>query len=179
MRRAEIETGLNESRNWLLARYQELSPEHLELPLTKSEHDPENLWHALDHFAHLALIEDNFVAMVRRHVAGNPNPVGLLTNREGVARSREEVMASVHAMTDDYQRSHHGDSLSQVVALTARARAQTLQLLAELTDEQLNETLVGAPWADGTVGGVLGANASHARRHWQWVSEALERSIDG
>ena len=153
-----------------------MSPEQRSRPLTTSEHDPDNSWHALDHLGHLALIEHNFIAMVRRHLAGDANPVGLVTTREGVTRSREQILASVHAMTDEYQRAHHDDSLSRVVALTGDARAQTLQLLAELTDEQLDETLVGAPWADGTIGGVLGANADHARMHWTWVRDAIGES---
>jgi hypothetical protein len=59
-----------------------------------------------------------------------------------------------------------------VVALGASARAITLQLLSELTDEQLEETLPGAPWADGTIGGVLAANADHGRMHWKWAKDA-------
>mgnify|MGYP000367409347 CR=1 FL=1 len=43
---------------------------------------------------------------------------------------------------------------------------------SELTDEQLEEVLPGAPWADGTVGGVIGANADHGRMHWKWAKDA-------
>ena len=172
MKRIEIESRLNESRNWLLAHFANLTEEQLRRPLTESEHDSNNLWHALDHFAHLALIEMNFIAMIRRQRSGRKNPVGLLINSDGAPRSREEIMVSVHAMTDEFQRAHHDDSLSDVVALTARARGETLQLLSELSDEQLDETLEGAPWADGTLGGVLGANADHARMHWKWATDA-------
>ena len=98
--------------------------------------------------------------------------MGLLLGEGGEPRSREEIMASVHAMTDKFQREHHNDTLSEVVALTARSRAATLSLLSELSDEQLSERLEGAPWADGTLGGVLGVNADHARMHWTWVTEA-------
>ncbi len=153
-----------------------MTPDERARPLTTSEHDPDNYWHALDHLGHLALIEHNFIAMVRRQLAGDANPVGIVTSRDGIARSREQIMASVHAMTDEYQRAHHDDSFSRVVALTSDARAQTLHLLAELSDEQLDETLVGAPWADGTIGGVLGANADHARMHWTWVRDAFGES---
>ena len=47
MNRVELETKLNEGRNWLLAKYQALSDEQLHRPLTTSEHDPENRWTAL------------------------------------------------------------------------------------------------------------------------------------
>lgn len=81
-------------------------------------------------------------------------------------------MASVHAMTDEFQLEHHLDSLSDVVALTAKARSATLGLLSELSDIQLGDRLEGAPWADGTLGGVLGVNADHGKMHWNWVTEA-------
>ena len=67
---------------------------------------------------------------------------------------------------------HHGKTFSEVVALTAAARGETLQLIAEVSDSQLEEILPTAPWADGTIGGVLGANADHGRRHWKWLEEA-------
>jgi hypothetical protein len=155
-----------------LAAYANLSEEQLRHPLTKSEHDPTNQWDALDHFAHLALIERNFQQMIRRHLTGHENPVGLLVNEDGHARTREQIMARVHAMTDEFQLKHHNDSLSDVVALTAEARSDSLRLLSELSDTQLEERLEGAPWADGTLGGVLGVNADHAKMHWDWVIEA-------
>ena len=172
MRRIEIETKLNRDRAWLLDTYAALSEEELHSGLTPSEHDPSNLWSALDHLAHLALIENNFAAMVRRHVAGETNPVGLATDRDGKPRTRTDIMIAVHAMTEEWQRAHAGKSLSEVVALGQNARAVTLTLLAELTDEQLGEVLPGAPWADGTIGGVLAANADHGRMHWKWVTDA-------
>jgi len=172
MNRVEIETKLNEGRNLILGHITSLSDEQLHRPLTPSEHDPDNLWSALDHLAHLALIERDFVRMIRRHLEGDANPVGLLTGPDGSTRTREQVMAQVHKMTEEFQRTHHDDSLSEVVALTAAARGATLQLLAELTDAQLDETLPGAPWGDGTIGGVLAANSDHGHVHWKWVSAA-------
>lgn len=172
MDRVGIETKLNEGRNWLLAKYESLTEEQLQRPLTTSEHDAENRWTALDHLAHLALIEGSFNAMVKRHLAGNANPVGLLNDDLGEPRTRDQIMAIVHAQTEAWQVAHHDDSFSEVVALTASARGATLQLLAELSDAQLMEVIAGAPWADGTVGGVLGTNADHGRQHWKWLEEA-------
>lgn len=34
----------------------------------------------------------------------------------------------------------------------------------------------GAPWADGTVGGVLAVNGDHGRMHWSWLREGLSAS---
>jgi hypothetical protein len=173
MRRLDIERELHEGRIWLLAKYEALSHEDMHRGLTPSEHDPSNMWSALDHLAHLSLIERNFAAMVRRHLAGHGNPVGLRNDDSGKARSMEEIMVAVHAMTDEWQREHAGKSFDEVVALGQASRAVTLTLLSELTDEQLAEPLPGAPWADGTIGGVLGANAGHGRMHWGWVKAAF------
>lgn len=172
MKRIEIETALNESRTWLLETFTALTEEQLRRPLTPSEHDPANLWYALDHFSHLALIETNFARMIRRHLSGEANPVGLLEDEHGSSRSRGQIMALVHEMTDDYQREHHADSFSTAVALGARARGATLQLLSELSDEQLDQALPGAPWSDGTIGAVIKVNADHARMHWGWLVDA-------
>jgi hypothetical protein len=172
MKRTEIETSLNESRNWMLATIGRLSEEQLRAPLTKSESDPESYWSVLDHFSHLALVEGDFTSMIRRQLAGSANPVGLLSDERGVTRTRDEIMAIVNAHADEFQRAHRDDTLSEVVALTGAARAVTLGLLAELSDEQLGVTLEGAPWGDGTIGSVLAANAGHATMHWRWVTEA-------
>jgi hypothetical protein len=172
MNRIEIETKLNDDRTWLLNTYSQLSETQLFGDLTPSEHDPSNYWSALDHLAHLALIERNFASMIRKHIGGAKNPVGLTHDDSGAPRTRDQIMASVHAMTEEWQLEHHGKSLSEVVALGASARAITLQLLSELSDEQLEEKLPGAPWADGTIGGVLAANADHGRMHWKWAKDA-------
>ena len=172
LNRIEIESTLNNDRVWLLKAMSELSDEQLNRPLTPSEHDPSNMWTAIDHFVHLALIERNFAAMIRRHISGASNPVGLLNDDSGQARTRDQIMASVHAMTEEWQIEHRGISLNKAIAVTASARAVSLQLLSELSDEQLEETLPGAPWADGTVGGVLSANAGHGRMHWGWSKDA-------
>jgi hypothetical protein len=172
MNRIELEHKLNETRELLLATYDELSDEDLRRPLTASEHDPQNHWSALDHFVHLALIERNFNAMIRRHFSGHANPVDLLNDEHGQPRTGDQVMARVHEWTEEWQREHHEDSYSQVVAITASARGETLQLMSELTDAQLQEKLPGAPWADGTVSGVLGINADHGRTHMDWVEKA-------
>ncbi len=174
MNRIELETKLNRDRAWLLETYAGLSVEDLERGVTASEHDASSLWSAKDHLVHLALIEFNFAKMVRRHVAGDANPVGLTHDSSGKERTRDEIMASVHAWTEEWQKEHATKSLSEVVAIGQGARAETLKLISELTNEQLAEKLPGAPWADGTIGGVLGANADHGRMHWHWAKEGAK-----
>jgi hypothetical protein len=81
-------------------------------------------------------------------------------------------MVIVNAATEAWQVAHRDDTFSEVVALTGAARGATLVIVAELSDAQLDETLPGAPWDDGTVAGVLGANADHGRMHWKWLEDA-------
>ncbi|MBI5288105.1 MAG: DinB family protein [Chloroflexi bacterium] len=173
MYRTEIEATLDHDRVWLLETYAMLPSGDLERGVTKSEHDPSSMWSPKDHLAHLAGIEHNFVRMIRRHVEGDPNPVGLRQNADGTARTMEQIMATVHEMTEDWVREHRSKTLAEVVTLGQKARAETLALLAELTDAQLAEKLPGAPWADGTIGGVLATNAMHGRMHWGWVKEGM------
>jgi hypothetical protein len=172
VKRVEIETRLNDSRNWVLATYERMSDEQLNAPLTQSQHDPHSQWSALDHFVHLALVEQDFAIMIRRQLVGTTNPVGLLQDDRGEVRTREQIMEIVNARTEAFQKKHHGKSLSDVIALTGAARSESLKLLSELTDAQLEETLVGAPWSDGTIGGVLATNADHVRQHWGWMKDA-------
>jgi hypothetical protein len=179
MNRIEIEMKLNENRNWLLATFGGMSEEQRRAPLTQSQHDQQTYWSTLDHFAHLALIERDFAQMIRRQLQGRANPVGLRTDENGRERTRAEIMAIVNRHTETFKEEHHLDSFEAIVALTGAARGETLVLLAELTDEQLTQPLVGAPWADGTIGGVIANNADHALRHWHWLNEAgLAESVE-
>ncbi len=171
MDRSEIEVVLNRDRAWLLETYAAMHPDELARGVSTSEHDRSTMWSAQDHLAHLAGIERSFNGMIRRHFAGDPNPVGLLTDADGQPRTRDQIMAAVHEMTEAWVREHRGKSLSEVVALGQSVRAETFALLSELTDAQLEEKLPGAPWADGTAGGVLATNASHGRMHWSWIKE--------
>ncbi|MEX2245956.1 MAG: DinB family protein [Dehalococcoidia bacterium] len=176
MDRTEIEVKLNRDRAWLLETVAALQPEDLIRGATPSEHDPSEMWSPLDHLVHLAGIERNFSAMIGRHVDGNADPVGLLRNSDGSSRTREEVMAAVHRMNEDYIRQHRGKSLAEVVALGQEARAETLALLAGLLDAQLREKVPGAPWGDGTIGTLLALHADHGRMHWHWVKEGFAQA---
>lgn len=160
---------LAKERARLEEHYRGLSSEDLTCACTQSEAEDGAPWSAKDHVAHLAMIERAFQAMIRRHLEGTENPVGL--NFSGA--SREEVIARVHKGNEDNVNEHKGDDLDTLFADLDAARADTLKLLDELTDEQLASPLPGAPWADGTIGGVLVTNAYHAIQHWQWVEEGL------
>ena len=168
MDRVEIELRLHRSRTECIERLRELSDEELHAPRTQSEHDPSLWWSRADHFIHTTLIERNFNQMIRRHVAGEKamagSPVQLDDDLKPVT-SIEDIMAAVNAFTEEWAIEHRGKPLDELVRIGATVRGETLQLLSELTDEQLADRIPGAPWAKGIVGGILAVNADHAEAH--------------
>ena len=168
--RVEIEITLNRDRAWLLERLGSMSEEELTSPRTFSEHDPESRWSFADHFVHTTLIEQNWHAMFRRHVAGEQGLDERLRG-DGSPQSMQEIMASIHSWTEEWKAQHSGKPFVELVRIGQAVRADTLALLAELSDEDLASKIPGAPWADGTVGAIMAANADHGRMHFAWAEE--------
>jgi len=175
MNRTEIEIKLNRERAWTLETWAALPPDDLLRGITASKHDPSAAWSATDHLAHLAGIEAAFNGIIRKYLGGDSNPIGIFKKADGTTATREEVMTRVHAMNEAWVQKHRGKSFTEVVALGQKIRGETLALLAEITDEQLQEQLPGAPWGDGTIGGVLAINGDHARQHHGWVVRGLSQ----
>lgn len=170
MNRIEIEIKLNRDRAWMLETMAAMPADELQQPRTYSEHDPEKTWTYADHFIHTTLIERNWNDMVRRHIAGDQG-MTLGRNSDGTRQKPEEVMATVHNWTEEWAEENRGKPLDELVRIGLATRAETLALLAELEDEQLESKIPGAPWADGTVGGILAANADHGRMHFKWAKD--------
>jgi len=170
--REVIVQTLTETHAELLAYYAILTPEELERICTTSEVPDGEPWRPKDHLAHLTLIEQAFQGMVRRTLKGSADPVGF--SRTG-ATNREEIVAWIHRNNQAYVNAHHEDSLKTLLADLAHARQETLALLEQLTDEQLLLPLPGAPWDDGTVGGILITNAHHEQQHLAWVQQGLHK----
>lgn len=173
MNRTELEIKLNQDRTWLLETFAALPEADLTRRLTASQHDPESQWSAKDHFAHLIGIEIAFNGIFKQHLNGNPNPIGIFLSEDGTRRSREEIIAIVHARNEEWVNKHHEKSFAELVALGQQVRAETLALIAGLTDEQLHEKIPDAPWSDGTVSNIMAINGDHARRHYNQVQAAL------
>ena len=172
MNRIDIESKLNTDRAWLLGNLSQMSGADLFAPRTPSEHDPNKTWSFADHFIHTTLIERSFNEMVRRHVDGKQGMDPAMVDPSGAAlRPMEDLMAYVHAYTEGWKKEQEGKPLDELVRIGLAVRADTLALLAELTDEQLASKIPGAPWSDGTVGGVLSIHASHARMHRHWSEQ--------
>jgi hypothetical protein len=173
MNRTELEIKLNQDRTWLLETFAAMPEADLNRRLTTSQHNPESQWSAKDHFAHLIGIEVAFNGIFKQHLAGNPNPIGIFVSEDGTRRSREEIIAIVHARNEAWVNNHHDKSFDELVALGQKVRAETLALVASLTDEQLNEKIPDAPWSDGTISTIMAINGDHARRHYNQVQAAL------
>lgn len=168
--RDAIRGKLAKERDALVARYRAFPAADLERACTQSEAPGGEPWRAKDHLAHLAMIERAFQSMIRRTVQGEKSPVGL------GGGSREEVIARVHGNNQTNVDEHRADDLDTLLADLEAARKGTLALLDELSDDQLAEPVPGAPWADGTIGGVLITNAYHEVQHLQWTEEGLAAS---
>ena len=173
MDRIEIEIELHRGRADSLEWITSFSDEERAAPRTQSEHDPDSWWSRADHFIHTTLIEKNFNAMVRRHLRGEQGMDAAMVDGSGKAlRPLEDLMAYVHAHTEEWKVEQAGKPLDELVQIGLAVRSDTQQLLSELTDEQLASKIPGAPWGDGTVGGVLAVHAAHHRMHRHWSEEA-------
>ena len=168
--RIEIEIKLNRDRAWLLETLSAMSEDELYAPRTVSEHDSTKTWSFADHFVHTTLIERNWNEMFRRHLGGERGMAPRL-RPDGERQSMEEIMAGIHEWTEEWADEHRGKPLDELVRIGLAVRSDTLGLLAELTDEQLESKIPGAPWADGTVGGIMAANADHGRMHYRWATD--------
>ena len=166
--RAEIVAKLEKEAGRLVERYRSIAPDDLTRHCTESEVDGATPWCAKDHIAHLTMIERAFNSMIRRTIEGTTNPVGF-----DLSKGRESAIARVHRNNQDNVDAHRDDDLDTLLADLAAARAETTELIGSLTDEQLALPVPGAPWADGTIGGVLITNAYHQIQHWKWVEEGL------
>jgi hypothetical protein len=171
--RESILSTLAEAREHLFAHYRAFTPQELEVVCTQSE-DPDGApWRPKDHLAHLTLVERAFQRMIKRTLKGVADPVGF--NRLG-ATKREEILAWIHHNNQEYVEAHRQDTIDTLLTDLAHARSETLTLLDQLTDEQLLLPVAGAPWADGTIGGILITNAHHEKMHLSWVEEGLHTS---
>ena len=179
MNRIEIEIELHRGRADSLEWISSLSDEERTKPRTQSEHDPDSWWSAADHFVHTTLIEKNFNEMVRRHINGKPGMDPNMVDESGARIGKlEDVMAYVHRFTEGWKVEQENKPLDELVKIGLAVRADTLSLLSELTDEQLASKIPGAPWGDGTVGGVLAVHASHYRMHRHWTEEAEGHRVE-
>ena len=167
--RAEILDTLTTSQERLIAYYQALTPAECGRGCTQSETPDGTPWSPKDHLTHLAAIERAFQAMIRRTLQGRADPTGL----NSMGTTREEIIALIHQHNQEHVNAHREDDLDTMLTDLAATRAKTLEMLAHCSDEQLAIPVTGAPWSDGSIGGVMITNAHHAAQHMAWVEEGL------
>lgn len=167
---------MNRSRTWLLEQFGGMSADDLGRPATRSEADPDRWWSGLDHLLHLMSPEQQAVEAITRQCAGDEYPYPLLKQPNGDGlRPRDEFLPLVHQLNDRWLEEHRGLSLDGVVALGERIRSSTLQVLSELSPEQLAEPLRNMPWAPiaPTIGDLFLLLARHEQGHHQQVADGL------
>lgn len=165
--RATIVTTLAEQRSDLEARYRAFDAELVHTPCTDSE-DPDGApWSPVDHLGHLLRIEKAFLGMAKLTLEGDRSPIKI------GGSTWEERIAQVHRDNEAHLASLRPLEVETLLSELARAREATLAFIASITDAELDTPIPGAPWGDGTIGGVLMANAGHERQHLSWVDEAL------
>jgi hypothetical protein len=170
--RIEIEIKLHRGRADALEAMAAMTEEERQQPRTRCEHDPDSWWTHADHFIHTTLIEKRFNDMVRKHIAGQPAMDANMVDESGERlRKVEDIMAYVHNWTEEWKVENAGKPLDELVKIGCAVRADTLALLAELTDEQLASKIPGAPWADGVVGGIMAVHTDHTLMHQHWAAE--------
>jgi hypothetical protein len=165
--RATILTTLARQRTELEARYRQFDPELVRAPCTDSEDPNGERWSPLDHLGHLLRIERAFLSMAERTVTGDRSPVEI----EG--STWEEKVAQVHRDNETHVTKLRSLDVDALLADLDTARLATLAFIERLSDDDLDMPIPGAPWGDGTIGGVLMANAGHEHQHLAWVDEAL------
>lgn len=165
--RTTILSALADQRTALEDTYRAFSEDVVMTPCTDSE-DPDGApWAPIDHLGHLLRIEKAFLGMARLTVQGDENPIKI------GGSSWEEKIAQVHRDNENHLASLRPLDVETLLSELAGARQDTVGFIAELSDEQLTTPIPGAPWGDGTIGGVLMANAGHERQHLAWVADAL------
>ncbi len=173
--REEIFETLARSQEHLFNYYRGMTLAELERQCTESEVPGGHPWRPKDHVSPLAFIERQFLAMARRTIEGKRDPIGIKA-RVGTTNS-EEVLAWVHRQNQAYADEHANDSLGVILADLTATRQESLDLVARVTDKQLALRIPGAPWNDGTIGGVMITNAHHAEMHTSWVEKGLAEPV--
>lgn len=167
-----IEIKLHRGRADALEAIAAMSDDERRQPRTRSEHDPDSWWSHADHFIHTTLIERRFNDMIRRHIRGESAMDPNMVDESGSKlRKVEDLMAYVHSWTEGWKVENADKPLDELVRIGCEVRADTLALLAELTDEQLASKIPGAPWANGIVGGIMAVHTDHTLMHRHWADE--------
>ncbi len=165
--RSTILSTLQSQRAELERRYRAFDADTVTVPCTPSEDPDGDDWSAKDHLAHLLRIEKAFLAMARLTISGDDAPVKI------AGSTMKDKLAQVHRDNEEHVAEHRVADVDALLDELSDARAKTLAFIETLSDDQLGQPIPGAPWGDGSIGGVLMANAGHEKQHLAWVDEGL------
>ena len=184
--RAEILDTLAASQTQVMAFFHGLSPEDLERPATANGVPGAAPWRAKDHLAHLVQNERTIQQYVRRALASEREPrdvflrqqypegmplPGILGDWDALTpQEQERLELAVASINQSYLNAHQDDPLERLSAEFLAARQDTVDLLHQLTDEQL-ATVVPTVVGDGIVGDMFAGRAGHATQHMTWIEE--------
>jgi DinB superfamily len=170
--RSEILDRLAASQEQVMVYFQGMSPEALERPCTASGVPGESAWRAKDHFAHLAQNERNIQHLLRSTLTGVSRLPGSLDTM-----APEERLAMANQRNQSYVNAHRDDPMETLVADLAAARQETLNLLDQFTDEELDAPMSLSFMGDRTAGDLFAANAQHASAHIGWIEEGRRQGL--
>ncbi|HEX5548743.1 MAG TPA: DinB family protein [Ktedonobacterales bacterium] len=188
--RAEILDTLAASQTQVLAFFQGLSPHDLGRPATASDIPGAAPWRAKDHLAHLVKNERNIQQLLRRALAGEPRDAFLRSQYpEGMplptilgdwdaltSEEQERLELAVAQINQAYVEGHQDDTLEMLVAEFQAARQDTVDLLSQFTDEQL-DAMVPTVVGEATASDILAGRAGHATEHMTAIEEGLRQSV--
>jgi hypothetical protein len=181
--RAEIQATLAASQTEVLAFFHGLSPHDLERPATPSDLPGAAPWCAKDHLAHLVQNERNIQQLLRRFLAGEPRDAFLRSQYpEGMPlpsilgaltpEDEERLERAVASINQAVVNARQNDTLETLTAEFLSARQDTLDLLSQFTDAQL-EAMVPTVLGDANASVIFAGRAGHATEHMTSVEEGL------
>ncbi|OYT73392.1 MAG: hypothetical protein CFK52_02150 [Chloracidobacterium sp. CP2_5A] len=169
--RAALTDSLTRSLDSAVAELTALSADQRARPLKPSRANPDIVWTPCDHFAHLIGVERYFNRAIEKALAEQPGAAPQ-PQADAPTGPREEAMAAVHALNDQWILKQRDKSFDELVAMAQATRAQTLALLERAADAQLTRRLP-APWGLATVAEIFALHARHTDLHLGFIRAGL------
>lgn len=174
MSRSALAERLTQHLETTLAELTALSAEQRLRPLKPSRANPAIVWTPCDHFAHTIGVERYFNEAIEKALAAPsaaaPPPTA------APPPSREEAMAAVHALNDQWILKQRDKTFDELTAMARTVRAQTLALLERLTDEQLAMT-IPVPWGTATMAELFALYVRHTDMHLGFIRTGLSAPV--
>ena len=102
---------------------------------------------------------------------------GILGDLDALTPEEEERLElAIASLNQTYLNAHHNDSLELLVAEYLAARQDTLALLHQFTDEQL-EAKVPSVGGEATAGDLFAGRAGHAAEHMSSVEKGWHQGF--